>query len=242
MNLLELFQKLGLDPGPEKIVDLKIEKVYYYEDQKCLEILFKGEEDLELLKKCQEALERKFQDHTVLWKRVQESSGETCRQYILNYIYKKEPSSCAWLQDQNLIEKDNLVEILVPNQVLYENCNKSQYFKVLVDQVARIYKKEVSLVLLEENPDLKDYVKDLKKAESTMAKETQIHCPIPKKQPIAKSLEDGYQIGKKRSYPLMSFDEIDIYSKGFYLQGEVFELDCIEFSRNNKKIILSNFP
>ena len=241
MNLLELFQKLGLDPGTEKAVDIRIEKVYYFEDQKKLEILFKGEEDVELLKKCQTGLEKKFQDHKVLWQRFQEASEETCRQYILNYIYDKEPSSCAWLRDQGLVEKDDLIEVVVPNQVLYENYSRSQYFKDLVEEVARIYKKKLSLVLAEENPDLKDYVEDLKKAESTMAKETQIHCPIPKKQPIAKSLEGGYQIGKKRSYPLMSFDEIDIYSKGFYLQGEVFELDCIEFSRNNKKSYIVKF-
>lgn len=241
MTIQELLKKLHIDENSSALEETLLKKVYYYEEEKTLKLIFTSQPEEAVLNQCLRALKNKFPYLTVTYEVEEAHKKEDVKEVIISAIKAYEPSSCAWLKGEMLIEDAKDITILLPNEVLHESYSKSKNFKELKEKVARLYGKNLKLEISKERKNLKNYVKALKKAESTMAKETQIQCPIPKKQPIAQSIEGSYHLGKKRKYPLMSFDEIDIYTKGFYLQGEVFETDCIEFSKNGKKNYIVKF-
>ena len=243
MNIQYFAKKLGMGDVIQEST-IEIDQVLLNEENLSLKIFCSQVEREEDLKLFQKALGERFPDFNISWIKKDldlEPANLSGKDYFLAALKDCQPTCISWLREDQLVEEEGALLLTLEDQVLLKSLEKDPNLLKIKDHLQATYGLNLKLLCREEDSNVKTYVDQLKEEESKIAKDTQDQCPLPEKQPIAQRKEGAYKYGKKKSYPLLSFQEVDIYSPGFYLQGEVFEVDCIEYSRQGKKNYIVKF-
>ena len=103
MTIQELLKKLHIDESSPALEETHLKKVYYYEEEKILKLIFTSQPEKAVLNQCLKALGEKFPYLTLDYE-VERDSKKDLKEMIIDAIKAYEPSSCAWLKEEMLLE------------------------------------------------------------------------------------------------------------------------------------------